>query len=137
MRIIVTMKPSTSIPSSRPKTNDALLFALAATVNGPVKLVDVVLTHLVQLDRLGHLAYCGVGAYYYRVTVLFSEVEGQICEVGVLLNGGGGEDDGPVIAVAAAAGELPVVALALEDVAQGGAYTHDVSDDRRHVAAHR
>ena len=92
-------------------------------------------THLVQLDRLGHLAYCGVGADYYRVTVLFSEVEGQICEVGVLLNGGGGEDDGPVIAVAAAAGELPVVALALEDVAQGGAYAHDVSDDRRHVAA--
>ena len=34
---------------------------------------------------------------------------------------------------AAAAGQLPVVALALEDVAQAGADTHDVRDDRRDV----
>ena len=64
-----------------------------------------------------------------------ARVEGHVREVGVLLHARGGEDYRPVVAVAAAAGELPVVALALEDVAETGAYAHDVGDDRGDVVA--
>lgn len=45
----------------------------------------------------------------------------------------GRQHDRAVVAVAAAAGHLPVVALSLRDVAETGADAHDVDDDRRKI----
>ena len=91
------------------------------------------LAHLGQLDGLDHLADGGVGANQNGMTIFLRQIEGQVGQIGVLLNARRGKNNGAVVAVAAAAGQLPVVALTLEDVAQAGADTHDVRDDRRDV----
>ena len=113
--------------------DDLLVLAGLAGADGPVIRVDVVLAHLGQLDGLDHLADGGVGANQNGMTIFLRQIEGQVGQIGVLLHARRCKNDGAVIAVAAAAGQLPVVALALEDVAQAGADTHDVRDDRRDV----
>jgi len=96
-----------------------------------------VLLHLRQLHGLDHLADGGVGTEEDGVTVLLCRIKGYVSQIGVFLHAGRSQNDGAVIAVAAAAGQLPVVALALGDIAQTGADAHDVDDHRRDIVGHQ
>ena len=91
------------------------------------------LDEVLELDALDHLADGGVGRDQHGVAVLLRQLEGGGHHVAVFLHGGRRQHDRAVVAVAAAAGHLPVVALSLRDVAETGADAHDVDDDRRKI----
>ena len=87
------------------------------------------LVHLRQLHALDHLADSGVRCHEHRVTVLLRKIKSQRHHIAVFLHACGGEDYGVIISVTAAARKLPVVALTLRDIAEAGAYTHDIYDN--------
>ena len=93
------------------------------------------LLHFGKLDGLDHLTDRSVGADEDRVTVLLGKIKGDVRKVCVFLYGCRCENYRAVVAVTAAAGELPIVALTLENVAESGADTHNVRNDCGNVVA--
>lgn len=88
---------------------------------------------LAHFDGFNHLADGRIGGDENGVTIFFGKVKGLSHHIEVFLYGVGREDNGAVVAVAAAAGHLPIVALALGDVAEAGADAHDVNDNRGQI----
>ena len=90
-----------------------------------------------DLHCLDHLSDRRVRRDQHRMTVFLSQVKRFHHQIRVLLNGCRGQNDGTVVAVSAAAGQLPVISLSLSDVTQTSSDTHNVNDHCRQVCRYQ
>ena len=114
---------------------DDVMLALALVPSGGPRLLRQLLNALGKHDGLHHLAEHAVGEDHGRHAVLVGLLEGQVRQIGHLLDGGRSEHEHLEIAMAHGAGGLPVVGLRGLDAAKARAAALHVDDDAGKVGA--